>query len=206
MSTFQFFAGDNFNISNLNGSGLGFYSSTGFGSSVQVGAYNGSTYITDSNGTIQGPVVDNVQWTHPNSGTVNGVTGYNLLDIGNYLATLNVRFNHSSAVRVQNTVAYIYDRSNKNNDPSGVTCKVAEIIHPSLTLTGNLGSGDSSWLTAHGSGQTISLVGSPGLSGLSPNGTSTTDMNHDWFLAISASPDSIGSKTQFGLFVECEYL
>jgi hypothetical protein len=99
----------------------------------------------------------------------------------------------------------IYDRSNINNDPSGVTCKVAEIIHPGDTQIPE-GSGDTSWITAHGSAVVVDLVASPGISGLSPNGPETTQTDHDWYLAISASPDSIGSKTQFGLYCSLEYL
>lgn len=202
---FSFFAGESQNINNLNGSGLGFFGAT-FGSSVQVGLYQSSTFITDANGTINGGQVDNTTYIHPNSGTLNGVGPINLLNIPNHLATLNMRFTNDSAVKTQNAVFYVYDRINKNNNPSGVTCKVAEIIHPSFTQTDNLGSGDAAWITAYGSGVTVGLVASPGPSGTSINGVNTTATQHDWYVVISASPDSIGSKTYFGGYVECEYL
>ena len=32
------------------------------------------------------------------------------------------------------------------------------------------------------------------------------DMRHDWYIAISASPREIGSKTQYGLYFSLEYL
>jgi len=74
----------------------------------------------------------------------------------------------------------------------------------------------------------MSLTESPGVSGL--NGSSDTDqaaynagtldntlpytfqdnghqsLRHDWYLALSASPDEIGSKTDFGLYFTVEYL
>jgi hypothetical protein len=50
------------------------------------------------------------------------------------------------------------------------------------------------------------LIASPGTSGLSPSGADTVDVQHDWYVAISGSPDSIGSKTQYGLYVSLEYL
>ena len=131
-------------------------------------------------------------------------SGIALTALPNYLSTLNIRFNHSSAVQTQNAKLRIYDRANIVNDPSGVLCKVAEIIHPGQTQI-NDGSGDSSWNTPTGSSVIMDLVSSPGLSGLSPNGIGTIDLNHDWYTAISASPSSIGSKT-FGLYVELEYL
>jgi len=204
MAQIQFYAGETTTIDNLAGSGLGFYGAS-FGSSVDVGSYQTTTWITDSAGTSQGPQVDNITWTHPASGSINGAAGVALTVIPNYLASLNIRFNHSTAVKTQNAKMYIYDRSSINNAPSGVTCKVAEIIHPD-TVQNNNGSGDTSWITPAGSGVTVDFVASPGLSGHSPNGTSTQDANHDWYAAITASPDSIGSKTQFGLYFECEYL
>lgn len=100
----------------------------------------------------------------------------------------------------------IYDRTAINNDPSGVTCYCAEVIHPSFTQTGSLGSGDASWIHVHGSAVVMDLVASPGVSGIRPNGASTSSTVHDWYVALSPSPDSVGSKTQFGLYVELEYL
>lgn len=204
MATISFRA-DDFGVENLNGSGLGFFGST-FGTSVEVAAYQDTTWITDGNGTTQGAQVNNIKWTHPSSGSINGAASKNLLDMPNYLATLNIRFTHSSAIKTQNAKLRIYDRSSINNPASGVTCKVAELIHPSTTQTGSLGSGDSTWETPTGSSVIMSLVASPGISGQRPNGANTSATDHDWYVAISASPDSIGSKTQFALYFETEYL
>ncbi len=201
----SFLAGESFTINNLSGSGLGFYGANGFGYSVAVGSYQGRTFITDSTGTAQGPEVDNVKYLNT-SGVVLGQTGsgIHLLRLPNYLSTLNVRFTNDTNVQVQNAKFYVYDRSSKNNDPSGVTCQVAEIIHPNLNQDFT-GSGDSTWITAHGSGQTVDLVGGPGPSGMSVNGTTTSSYQHDWYLAISATPTSVGAKT-FGGYMELEYL
>lgn len=204
MASFLFFAGEDANINNLAGSGLGFYGAD-FGFSVPVGEYQDTTFITDSNGTIQGLQADNVKYQNIGSGIVgSSSSGIPLISIPNYQATLNVRFNHSSAIKTQNGKVRIYDRSDINNDPSGVTCQVAEIIHPNTTQFPT-GSGDSDWTDVHGSAVILDIVSSPGHSGLSPNGPDTTDLNHDWYLALSASPDSIGSKTQFGLYISLEY-
>ena len=204
MAAFTFWAGENTNIANLSGSGLGFYGG-GFGQSVEVAEYQGTTFITSSDGSALGPQCDNVKFLNAQSGIVNSASsGIPLISIPNYQATLNIRFNHTSNVRVQNGKVRIYDRSSINNPASGVTCKVAEIIHPGLTQIPT-GSGDVTWHTPTGSSVIMDIVGSPGFSGLSPNGTSTTDLNHDWYVAISPSPDSIGSKL-FALYVEVEYL
>ena len=204
MATISFLAGENFTIANLSGSGLGFYGG-GFGYSVNVGEYQDSTFITDSNGTSQGPQVDNIKYQNAQSGIINGASsGINIVNIPNYLGSLNVRFTHSTAVKTQNAKLRIYDRSSINNPASGVTCKVAELVHPSTSQLVT-GSGSTVWATPTGSSVVMSLTASPGISGQRPNGANTSATDHDWYFAISASPDSIGSKTQFGLYVELEY-
>lgn len=204
MSTWSFIGGETGNINHLGGSGVGLYGSA-FGQSVNVGSYQDSTWITNSAGTAQGPQLDNVKYTHPSSGSINGAASVLLTQIPNYLATIQARFNHSSAIKTQNVKLRIFDRSNINNDPSGVTCKVAEIAHVDTAQTNN-GSGSSTWNTPHGSAVVVTLTASPGQSGYRPNGANTQDMNHDWYLALSASPDSIGSKVQFAAYIEAEYL
>jgi hypothetical protein len=41
---------------------------------------------------------------------------------------------------------------------------------------------------------------------ISNSGAALSDTRHDWFVALSASPDSIGSKTNYGLYFTLEYL
>jgi hypothetical protein len=217
MATISFLAGEGFSIENLNGSGLGFYGPGSFGNSVRVGEYQDNTWITDATGAIQGSLVDNVKYIHPNSGQIPTNDNRVLQDIPNYLATLNIRFEHPTPVKVQNAQARAFDRNNFDAPPSGVTFKAAEVIHPWNTSypTGPYGSGDTTWSTLGGSGGTyglitydppLSLVDSPGVSGLSPSGVNTMSTQHDHYIVCSCSPDSIGSKTLFGLYVSMEYL
>lgn len=202
MSSISFYT-DDFHVANLNGSGLGFFGNT-FGKSVDVGEYQETTWLTNSNGTVQGLQTNNVMWTHPASGSINGAASVALTAIPNYLATLNIRFDHATPVKTQNAVFRIYDRAIINNNPSGVTVKVAELRHPDTTQTDN-GSGNATWSTLFGSGSTLSMTASPGMSGLRPNGSDTTSTRHDYYVAISPSPDSVGSKLFAGYF-SLEYL
>jgi hypothetical protein len=208
--------GDSFTTA-LSGSGLGFYGAS-FGSSVEVNEYQTTTYVTDANGTIQGPLADNVRFMHqgvndgdPGSGLVSSGPMLPLKEIPNKEATLNIRFTNDSAVKTQNVNLLIYDRVGTSSNASGVTTKVAELIHVN-TVQGATGSGDAAWHTASGSEgvpATIPLAQSPGQSGVwAGNGvvSEATDMRHDWYVALSASPDSIGSKTNYGLYVSLEYL
>lgn len=207
MAEINFYA-DSFGITNLAGSGLGFYGA-GFGQSVNVGEWQDTTFITNSNGTAQGPQVNNLKYVNTMSGIINGASsGVLLTQMPNYLATLNIRFTHSTAVQIQNVKLRIYDRSNINNPASGVTTKVAELIHPDI-IQNNNGSGDTTWHTPAGSATIMDLAPSPGYSGIyAGNGSNSTraDTRHDHFIAISASPDSIGSKNLYGLYCSLEYL
>lgn len=201
-----FHAGEGFTIHNLSGSGLGLYGAAGFAASVSVGAWQGRTFITNGAGTTQGPEVDNVQYLNSASGILGqSGSGIHLKCIPNYQATLNIRFTNDVACRTQNVQLRIFDRVSENNAPSGVTCAVAEIVHPDPSQTMN-GSGSSAWVFPAGDDIILYLTDSPGTSGLRPNGSSTTDTQHDWYAAISASPNSIGSKTNFGLYLSLEYL
>jgi hypothetical protein len=203
------FHADEMMVQNLNGSGLGFFGSS-FGQSVEVGAWQTSTYITDGNGVYQGGAVVNTKYTHANSG-INSTVGtdpINLLAIPNRLATLNIRFENSAAVKLQNTKLRIFDRNNINNPASGVLTKVAQIIHPNPVQSPVLpeGSGDSSWSTPGGDSAIMDLNGSPGYSGIHGLSSNHEAIRHDYYVVMSASPNSIGAKTMYGLYVETEYL
>ena len=204
MATISFHAGTNGSIANLSGSGLGFFG-TNFGDSVEVSAYQDSTYITDGTGSTQGAPCENAKYINV-SGCIQSDAGERMLiQIPNALATLGIRFTHDSAVKTQNVKLRIFDRSNINNPASGVICKVAELVHPEPTAATVSNSSDSEWSTPAGSSD-MTLTASPGTSGERPNGPETSDTQHDWYTLISASPDSIGAKTLFGLYVSLEYL
>jgi len=237
MATLSFFAGEGSNISNLSGSGLGFYGST-FGNSVAVGAYQDTTFITNGDGTSQGPSADNVKYLSDVSGIISSaLAGTGLKYVPNVNATLNVRFTNDTAVKTQNARLRIFDRVSSDFPASGVTTKVAELIHTSDLLTVE-GSGDEYWwgsqlhdgtdaqgsfagspnqderlatnsYTVGGTGIVVPMSDSPGASGNYSNtgtGSTHTSTQHDWYIAISASPDSIGSKDKYGLYVSLEYL
>jgi len=210
----SFFAGEDFQIQDLSGSGLGFFHSDGFGRSVRVGDYQGRTFITNGAGTTEGPEVDNVKYLNLGSGILGQAgTGIALTCIPNYKATLNIRVesDDASSFQLQNSRIYIYDRSSSANPASGVTCKIAEVIHPGTTQD-NTGSGDTTWTTvtpASTGSNYLDLCPSPGISGLyagNGNDGGWSDRRHDHYIVISPSPDTIGSKTQFGLYFTCEYL
>lgn len=215
MATITFYAGESTLIGIGGGSGLGFYGST-FGQAITVGQFQQTTYITNSAGTAQGPQADNVKYTHLNSGIKGSDSASTpLTGIPNTSATLNIRFEHGTAVQTQNAYIKIYERTDDNLMASGVTTMVAELIHPDASAA-VIGSGDLTWRVFSGtraaSGTSLQLVNSPGANGqfAGSKTTRTTAQGaaatqHDHYLAISASPDSVGSKTLYGLYFTIEY-
>jgi hypothetical protein len=213
------------------GSGLGFYGLS-FGASVPVGSQQNTTFVTNSNGISQGSQLNNTAMvsagTESVAGTVsiNGNTAINNNNLPNYLCPLNIRFSHNEAVRVQNCKLRIFDRANINNSASGVTTYVYEARHPSSVQTvDNLslkGRASDNWVEFDSVTSPTDMVftSSPGMSGLNTNSSDTdsalgytttngvthSDTQHDWYVALSSEPETIGSKTQYGLYFSVEYL
>jgi hypothetical protein len=233
-------------IAHADGSGIGFFGG-GFGISVPVGDYQSSTYVTNSNGTASGIQCTNTRFDAaladavgvPGSGMVfsNDAAAISNSGLPNFQAPLNVRFEHTEGVRVQNCKLRIFDRNDISNHASGVTTKIYEVRRPNPikelfsatqgALTHRGVDGDHAW-KQFADGITmadVAFTASPGPSGLNTSsddplptgdgtyfnwiaqsGESCRATRHDWYIALSASPDSIGSKTDFGLYFTLEYL
>jgi hypothetical protein len=218
-------------INHAAGSGVGFYGSN-FGVSVPIGTRQSTTFVTDSLGVNQGSQLNNTtMMTSGDSVTagtvsINGASSVNLDRLPNYLCPLNIRFTHSEAVRVQNCKLRIFDRNNIINHASGVVTYVYEGRHPSsLQSVSNLshrGREANSWyeFDSLDAMTDMTFTASPGMSGLntnvqdtnpalgysSQNGSLHEATRHDWYVALSSEPVTVGSKTQYGLYFSVEYL
>lgn len=218
-------------INHSAGSGIGFYGSN-FGVSVPIGTPQSTTFVTNSIGSNQGSQLNNTAMvTSGNSVTIgtvsiNGASAVNLDRLPNYLCPLNIRFTHSEAVRVQNCKLRIFDRNNIANHASGVVTYVYESRHPSsLQTISNLshrGRVANSWyeFDSLDAMTDMPFTSSPGVSGtntnvsdtnsnlgyLSQNGSLHESVRHDWYVALSSEPVTVGSKTQYGLYFSIEYL
>jgi hypothetical protein len=210
-----FLAGKNGTLVTLPaGSGLGFYG-TVFGASVQVAYYQDTTFITSANGTVNGGTTNNLKCDRTALGQDDVIWNGSvvpamdiLTKVPNLSGTLNVRFTYDDPVQTQQGKVWIYDRSTKTQGASGVTCYAAQIVNPSGAPGDMVGSGDANWVLASsgaGSGASVTLWNSPGVSGGMYNVPNQSGVQHDWYLGMSASPNSIGSKEAFGIYVELEY-
>ena len=226
-------------IGSTGGSGLGFFGG-GFGISVPVGQYQDATYVTNANGTASGIKCSNVKYNTDTTAYVQGeVTAFPTSGIPNIAAPLNIRFEHTEGVRVQNCKLRIFDRQDISKHASGVVTQVYEIRHPHPVMGVDFGNGigplkfrgvalDNEWtqFSAGFAMADLPFTSGPGPSGLntssddtipftgvngftnwiSKSGEACRSKRHDWYLALSASPGSIGSKTDFGLYFTLEYL
>jgi hypothetical protein len=219
-------------VNHTAGSGLGFFGGN-FGLSVPVGQYQESTFVSNSNGTASGIKVSNTKFSSISGVIHNGNTPE--IDneaMPNYYAPLNIRFTHDEAVRVQNCKLRIFDRNDIDNMASGVTTKVYELRHPNGVANtsyalAHRGRATHDWYEFDPEEDMTDMLftSSPGVSGLNTSagdslpsesesqanyvykqGAAHEAERHDWYVALSASPDSIGSKTQYGLYFTLEYL
>lgn len=172
---------------------LGFFGAA-YGFSIRVGEYNQTTRVTNDNGTAQNGQIPNVRYLSATGAYVaSELVGREVQNIDNDEATLRIRLFTDSAVETQNTAFRAFDRVSIENAPSGVTVLAAEIRNPPGTATAS--SGDSSWTTIAGA------------TDLSLDNHSTGPLStHEWYIAVTVSPTSIGEKTDLGFYFETEFL
>jgi len=211
MATLQLYAGENTLVST--GSGLGFFGDNGFGSPITIGDYNGRTFVTNSDGTIEGFECNNNRYSGV-SGIIHGQIGSGILlqKLPNELATVNIRFTHDSAVYCQNAKLWVFDGSfngitaRKEQPAENLTFYAAEIRHRSRLQSETSVYSDSTWSNVSASGSNyIGLVNSPGRNGVRLGGFEELSTQHDWYVALTCTPTQLGDK-QFGMTFEMEYL
>lgn len=171
---------------------LGFFGA-GFGFSIRVGEYNNTNYVTSDNGTTNYGQCPNLRYANVSGAYVaSEVVATELLQVDNSEATLRITLTTDSDVQTQNTSFRAFDRSNINNNPSGVTVYAAEINKPNPSFRG---SGDTFWTQIYGSGSTLTLDNQ-----LLASGT------HLYHVGLTVSPTSIGAKTNLAFYFESEFL
>ena len=193
---------------------------TNGGGTVQAGAVNNIKYSSDTLAFAAGIVpATGLLWI-PNEKSTCNVRFTNATTV----KTQNVRLRIFDRDNKNNPASGVITRVAELLHPSksyAVEGSGDAVFWGSATHTGvdaqgtfQIGPNPSSRLpagvhTVGGSGIISPLAQSPGPSGFyagdgSKNIGSYTQ--HDWYVAITASPDSIGSKTLYGLYVELEYL
>lgn len=165
-----------------------FAGSGGFDSKITVGQYNDTTHVKASGGgnDSSGNTPNNVKFISQTGGTGGdsqadwGDGTEDLDQITNAEATLKINFSHGSSVITEDAIFYAYDGSTTTAVPTGVDFRAAEV-------------GDALWTEAEGSGAALTIT------------DDTTGTSHDYYIACSASPTSVGLKSAFALRIELTY-
>jgi hypothetical protein len=153
-----------------------------FDNPIQVSSYNDGTHVRSSGGADDSDsnTPNNVKYIA--SGTADWGDGTeSLASITDGECTLKITIAESVSITVTDITMYAYDGTTTTNAPSGMTVQMAE-------------QGDAAWTQAHGSGSALSI---------SDSDTPATD--HDFYVAISASPTSVGVKSANKARIEFTY-
>ncbi len=159
-----------------------------FGSAITVGSYNDTTHVESSVGAndSSGNTPKNSKFISQSGGTggdsqVNIGGGTVDLDtISTANSPLKINFSHGVSVTTTGAIFYAYDGTTPATAPTDITFVAAE-------------QGDANWTAAEGSAAGVTIT------------DDTTATSHDYYLLLSASPDTVGLKTAFKLRIELTY-
>ena len=177
---------------------VGFFGSA-FGNSIRVAEFNDKTHVTNSTGTTNFASLTNNKFITTSGISLNASGTLPLSGITISDTTLRIHFNNTEDVETQNAEFIAFDRTNFVNDPSGVEVQAFEA---SASSSGtelpeaaglNVG-GDTLWSNIEGTTR-LDLDNHPFASG-----------DHYFFIGLSASPESIGEKTDLGFAFSTEFL
>ena len=153
-----------------------------FGNPIQVSSYNGGTHVRSSGG-----VDDSASNTPNNNKYVASGTGdwgdgtESLANILDGECALKMTIAYDTTITVTDITMYAYDGTTPANAPTGTTVQLAE-------------QGDSAWTQAHGSASALAI-----------DDSTTPATSHDFYVAISASPSSVGTKSANKIRTEFTY-
>ena len=165
-----------------------FAGSGGFDSKITVNAYNDTTHVKSSGGTddSSGNTPENNKFISQTGGTAGDSQadwGDGTEDIDAILdaeCALKINFADAASVSTESAIFYAYDGTTPATAPTDIDIRAAE-------------SGDTNFTQAEGSGAALTLT---------DQGASTS---HDFFIILSASPESVGLKTAFAFRCELTY-
>lgn len=154
-----------------------------FDNPIQVSSYNDGTHVRSSTGTDDSSAntPNNNKYIDSTHISINSGASELLSGMTTAEAALKITISESVEITVTDIKMYAYDGTTTTNAPSGMTVQLAE-------------QGDTTWVQAHGSASALTL------------GDHTTPAtSHDFYVAISASPSSVGVKSANKVRLEFTY-
>lgn len=168
---------------------------------VLVNSYQNKTYITNASGENLGfppygvrgsGQLTNVKFITANTIRVNSDGTVTLLSLPEVSGTLLVRFQSTSSVQTQNGLL----RAVNLSATSGVSSETSLVSN--IDIRGAEASKDSTW-TQMGGNTAID-------NRLFLADHTTPNITHDFHIALSASPEAVGRRNDWGLFFYVEFL
>jgi len=152
-----------------------------FNGAITVGAFNDSTHVESNVGANDSSANTPKNSKYLTSSTVDIGSGSTALSgVSTANSPLKINFSDASSVTTTANIFYAYDGTTTSATPTGVTFYAAE-------------QGDSTWTAAEGSAAGVTIT------------DDTAATSHDYFILLSASPDSVGLKSAFALRMELTY-
>ena len=171
-------------------------SNTDLTSPITVGNWNSGTHLgsgdpgTDQCGTNH---IQNVEYISNTQFSLDGGTTESLNDtnLAQTECTIRINFTDGSSVATSNGRVYSFDGSTETNEAIGIEAYAFErgVSATSWTQIND----DSANIGGDNSGERLSL------------GDSSAATQHTFYVAISARPESVGSKTQFDIGIALTY-
>lgn len=163
---------------------------------ITVGSYNSGTHLgsgdpgTDQCGTTHVPNVEYYSDTQfkLDGGSVESLNDTNLTQTE---CTMRINFTDTSSVAISNARFYSFDGSTTTNEAVGVVAYAFErgVSASSWTIIND----DTNNTGGDNAGEVLSLS------------DQTTETEHTFYIAVSARPESVGSKTQFDFGIALTY-
>lgn len=170
---------------------------------VIVDKYQDSTYITNTSGENMGIApfgikasgeLNNTKFEDTNLANINGVGGIELSGIPQLSGTLLIRFEPSGSieVRTQNVLlrTVVLTATSGIDDIAGVVV--------GLKVQGFEPTADNLWTQTAGGGALDNRIFF--------TDHNVPDLVHDFFVSLSASPEAVGERNDFGMFFIVEFL
>jgi len=169
---------------------------TDLATAITVGEFQDGTHAgSDDPGTDQCGTnhMNNVKYLTGSTMSVNGAASEDINDT-NLTATectLKINFAHSPAVAITNARFYAFDGSVVTNEAVGIDAYAFErgVTASAWTQIND----DSGNIGGDNTGERLAL------------GSKSSATSHDWFVAISASPEAVGAKSSFDFGVGLTY-
>ncbi len=191
---------------------IGFFGSTGPGSTIVVGQYQSKTYPTDNEGDLRGPPLVQLKFVSSAVVQISGLWNAAVGEVPSQSGTVAIRFTNPGGTEVTTQNARISavrltagdfgiagSGVEPDTQPDNLDVQAFECKHPFAPTTPIA----TTWTKIAG---TSAAGGGSASNQLSLQNHSWSSIVHDYFVALSASPTASSVNKRFAFMAYIEYL